>query len=1097
MESSLKYPELNKTRHGKQIDSIYENRLRQFIDSGGQYADINLPKFYTKARTDKMDITYYEVPEFNRPLFKDVIGKVDFDRVAHKGDRFGPSWKTFWFKIEFEIPTSWESAEEIWFQWDSASEALFYDEEGLPLQAFTGGERIDYILPKKFRKLNKTHIIYSEMACNGMFGVGMNSDISPPDPNRYFNLRTCDLIIPNLKARALYIDYLIITDAAREFPGDSWQKYKARQIGTEIIDAFDYNDENSIDKCLEIAKTYLGENMHDSTVYSENPLNKIDVYGIGNCHIDTAWLWPFAETRRKIVRSWTTQLNLIEKYPEYQFVASQAQQFKWLKQDHPEIFQLLQDQVKLNRFIPIGGSWVENDTNIPNGESLVRQFLFGQRFFQSNFNLRANTFWLPDTFGYSSQIPQLARLSGFTNFLTQKLSWNNINSFPNTSFNWIGIDGTQILTHMPPDDTYTADANFGDVKRSLTQHKNLNSDQTGLLCYGKGDGGGGPLPEMLEKLRRCRGLSNTVGLLPTVELQTSKNTVDEFFKNLLKNSNNGKKLPTWIGELYFEFHRGTYTSQALVKKLMRTNEIKLHDLEYFSTLASIYTDYKYPFKEINSIWEDVLLCQFHDVLPGSCIGMVYYEEVHPKLRECLNKSNKLIEIAISKLISSFNSNELILLNTLPWERDGVFKIPKKLIKSINQDDILIQNSTLKSSYIFAETINNALKPINSIKHPARIIVKKDEMILTNDRYLIKIVDGLIKSIYDLLNKVELIDQDSEGIQFITLKDTPLNWQAWDTELYSLDVITPLKSDLKPKINEEGPLRVSILFEQKISDNSTIQTILSLDSVNSLDSTSSIKFSCKVKWFESRKFLKIQIPTTINSMNASHETQFGYTSRPTHNNTTWDIAKFESIHHKYIDLSNFNYGISVLNDCKYGGGVHGNIITLSLLRGPREPDADADKGEHKFKFGIIGHSKSLGFETVKAGFEFNNSIWSVVNKSKSDKGDDFNEFIKVSSKGNNLILSNIKRSEDDFGEKLSKKIGAAGDSEEFSVIVRIYESLGGYGEGKLTITPPKSVKLTNVYKVNLLEDELEELEGPEIELKTREFEVVSYKLVFEK
>lgn len=258
-----------------------------------------------------------------------------------------------------------------------------------------------------------------------------------------------------------------------------------------------------------------------------------NVFGMGNCHIDTAWLWPFAETRRKIVRSWSSQCTLMDSYPEYQFVASQAQQFKWLLQEHPSFFKdVLTPKVQQSQFFPIGGSWVENDTNIPSGESLARQFLLGQRFFLKHFGLKSSIFWLPDTFGYSSQVPQICCLSGIDKFLTQKLSWNNINSFPHSTFNWAGIDGSQLLTHMPPGNTYTALAHFGDVLRTAKQNKSAEFYGSGLMLYGIGDGGGGPTTEMLEKMRRIRSLSNRNGnVIPKLQVG---NTVDEFYEDIMQ-----------------------------------------------------------------------------------------------------------------------------------------------------------------------------------------------------------------------------------------------------------------------------------------------------------------------------------------------------------------------------------------------------------------------------------------------------------------------------------------------------------------------------------------------------------------------------------
>ncbi|KAA8914211.1 hypothetical protein TRICI_002968 [Trichomonascus ciferrii] len=596
------YPEFNNDPVPRKIQSIYENRLRQFT-SGGQYNSLMLPQFYDRGRTsdkEHVKLETYPVPDTRRPLFHDAMKEAEGNwKETSKGQRFGPSWSTHWFRIHVKIPSDWKGAEQLIFNWDPGNEGFVYLPDGTAVVGLSHQDRKEWILPLEWND-GEWHLFYIEMSCNVMTGNG-----SPPDPNRYFTLNKADLVWPNLEARALYVDFWILGDSAREFPGDSWQKHKARSVANRIMDAFDASKpDESIAKCRAIAKEYLGDKIDSPKVYNSD--NESYVIAVGNCHIDTAWLWPYAETHRKVGRSWASQLDLIERYPEYRFLASQMQQFTWLAKDYPDIFERLKKAVKQGTFIPIGGSWVEHDTNMPNGESMIRQFLLGQRFMQHHFGFRTKTFWLPDTFGYSPQIPQFCRGVGIDRFLTQKLSWNNINKFPHNSFNWVALDGSQVLCHMPPDNTYTAAAHFGDVSRSLKQHKNLDVHQQGLLLFGHGDGGGGPTAEMIEKLRRCRGVSdNADGLLPRVHSGCS---IDDFYDEMLKQTNNGRDLVTWVGELYLEFHRGTYTTQASIKRGNRFSEVLMHDLEYVATMASIgCKEYKYPAKQITELWEKICL----------------------------------------------------------------------------------------------------------------------------------------------------------------------------------------------------------------------------------------------------------------------------------------------------------------------------------------------------------------------------------------------------------------------------------------------------------------------------------------------------------
>lgn len=604
---------------GQMITNIYKDRISQFYSSG-QYEHQNLRammKERVASGPPHVQLWVWHAPDQTRPTFDDAVSH-EFKRTS-VGEWFGPAWTTHWFKVILTLDEDLQDKPLVELHWDANNEGLVWSEDGNPLQGLTGGgERVEWIIPDSFRD-GKEHTIYIEMACNGMFGNAPGGDsIQPPDPNKHFRLDRAEIVAINPDARQLWIDTWIIQDAAKEFPQDSWEQHKALKVCNKIIETFELGNKASLKACRAIAEEYIGPSVNSAKVYDSG--KEPVVYGVGNCHIDSCWLWPFAETKRKVARSWSNQCDLMDRYPELNFACSQAQQYKWLKELYPYVFERVKQKVAEGRFHPIGGSWVEHDTNIPSGESLVRQFLYGQRFYESNFGSRSQTFWLPDTFGYSSQLPQLCRLAGMTRFLTQKLSWNNINKFPHTTFNWVALDGSQVICHMPPAETYTAEAHFGDVKRSMSQHKSLDQDATSLLLFGKGDGGGGPTWQHLEKLRRCRGISDNVGLLPRVHLG---NSVDDFFERLERKADS---FVTWYGELYFELHRGTYTTQSNNKRNNRQSEVVLRDLELLATIASIKdTAYKYPKKEFDDMWELVLLCQFHDCLPGSSIEMAYRE----------------------------------------------------------------------------------------------------------------------------------------------------------------------------------------------------------------------------------------------------------------------------------------------------------------------------------------------------------------------------------------------------------------------------------------------------------------------------------------
>lgn len=1088
------YDRYNHQPNFKPIDGIYENRLRQFIDNG-KYKPLNLPKFYDFDRVDSkdyIDLKVWKVPDKDgktqRPLFRDI----DFSKIewkdAKKGDSFGPLWKTFWFKIEWKIPKHWlkDKKQEIDWNWDCGNEGLLYTQDGLPLQAFTNGDRTIFSLPDKY-KVPEKQTFYLEVACNNIMG---NGDQGFPDPNRYFGLSRADLVLPDLEARKLYWDFWILSDAARELPGGR-DKFQAAQLANEIMDAFDAQDRGLIAVCRKLAAKFLG-NVDLEQVYTKNPLNRADVFGVGNCHIDTAWLWPFSETRRKVVRSWTTQLKIALEYPEYVFVASQMQQFKWLKQDHPEILEKIKQAFARNQFLPIGGLWVENDVNMPLGELLIRQFLLGQRFQLDEFGFTLNIFWLPDTFGYSLQIPQICQICGIERFLTQKLSWNNINTFPLLTFNWKGIDGSQILVHMPPTNTYTALAHFGDVVRAQNQHKNLRDVPTGLLLYGYGDGGGGPTEEMLEKLRRCRGVANETAAIPLVHVGS---TVDDFYDDILAKSDNGKSLPTWSGEVYLEFHRGTYTTQADVKKFVRHLEIKIHDLELLATILSVSDkyDYKYPAAEIQALWEDIALCQFHDVLPGSCIGEVYYEEVKPMLRKVLKNLDILLEKALAVL--GGKTKEVSAVNTLPWERIELVEISNEQLGVVAHDVAKI--SQLQLSVLGMNTQTGHFVRHADIAHPASVEKKKDVYVLSNGLLEAKLTpNGTISSLVDLqsgrelIEKLETKDLTGFGNQLVLFDDEPLSFPAWDTELYSVNKFRFLQ-DGQVVSTLSHPLESKIVVKHVISDKLYIETTISLQGITDnkdIAQNNFLKFSSTVEWHEFYQFLKVQFPVTIETPQfALYETQFGITQRPTHYNTLWDTAKFEVCHHKFFDLSEHNYGVSVFNDSKYGAAVHGNLLRLSLLRAPKAPDDKADMGTHHFSYAFYPHKGSLASNTVRLAHNFNYKLLPAHGKPEA-----VSEALKLISLSgdDSLVLSNIKRAESDVDVNLYENLH---NDVSTSAIVRVYESLGGLAFGKLSFKLPVS----KVYRTNALEEDPKEIELQDnsARISLKGFEIATYKIVF--
>ncbi|KAG0633137.1 Alpha-mannosidase [Tuber brumale] len=1077
------YPQLNFTPKGQQIRDIYQDRLRQFT-AQGQYESKNLRSMFISDREDSIEyvkLQVYSVPDLKRIPFDEAI-KGEFKSTS-KGQSFGPSWSTHWFRVRITVPTRMLKRERLEFHWDGNCEGLVWTKEGEPVQGLTGGgERVEYQIPEQWRD-GKEHLLYVELACNGMFGNAPGGDsIQPPDPNRYFQLSKADIVVPNLQAQGLYIDFWILGDASREFPGDSWEAHTATQVANDIVNTFVPGSQESILRCRKLAAKYLGGNVDSAKVYDSH-LEPI-VYGIGHCHIDTCWLWPFDETKRKVARSWSSQCNLLDRYPEHRFTASSAQQYKWLEQYYPKLFERVRNHVKKGTFQYIGGSWVEHDTNMPSGESLVRQFILGQRYFQSRFGERCTTFWLPDTFGYSAQLPQLCRLAGMTRFLTQKLSWNNINKFPHTTFNWIALDGSQVLCHMPPSETYTAQAHFGDVKRSVTQHKSMDQDATSLLVFGHGDGGGGPTAEHIEKLRRCRGMSDTIGLLPRVKMGDS---VDDFFSRLEKKQESAKKFVTWYGELYFELHRGTYTTQSNNKKNNRRAEVALKNLELLSAYASLSSSYayKYPKKDIDELWEIICLCQFHDCLPGSSIEMCYRDSDN-LYAELFRRCGELIEeasLALGIKSAPGPDTKPFAVNTLPWDRTELVKLPEEVAGAC-------QKGADGSEYGFLGT--EGLVQVSEGGPKATVTeTAKDVYVLANGKLQVTVQNGVITSLIDRELEREVIPEGARANQLVIMDDKPLYWQAWDVEVYHLETRRELRTG-KVSIYESGPYRASVLVETQISETSWIKTIISLQAAMN-GAGGFVEFDNEIEWREDMKFLKVEFPVDVHNTEASYETQYGIVRRPTHYNTSWDMAKFEVCCHKWADLSEHNFGVSILNDCKYGFATVGNVMRLSLIRAPKAPDAHADMGRHTFRYAILPHHGPVGETTVRTAMAFNNPLeLGHVPANRVENANELLKTISIEGGSKSIVFDTVKRGEDD--EDVST--GGIPTRKGRSLVLRFYDSLGGKG----STTVHTRLPVRAVYKTNVLEDDISEVALAEtatghkcFKIVLRPFEVATYRL----
>ncbi|KAJ2612158.1 Glycoside hydrolase, 38 vacuolar alpha mannosidase [Coemansia sp. RSA 1365] len=1075
--------------------AITRTRVNNFVNDKGQWKDVNIQALLYDLRVSgepHIKLEVWSAPGQERPSFKHAVNQ-EF-RAAKVDEMFGPSWTTHWFRINVDIPKEF-SGKAVQFLFDSNSEAMVWSAEGEPIMGLTGGNggerHVDYLLTARASDNEPHRLFYVEVACNGLFGNG-NYTERPQDRDIYYRLSSAELVAPNPSAWALFHDMEVIVEMAGRLPSESPRSWQALKAANDVVNAVERTELSTVDAARKISHAFLN--------VSSNPSSH-QVYAIGNCHIDTAWLWPFAETRRKTARSWSTQLGLMDDYPDYRFAASQAQQFEWLQEDYPSLFKRIQQKAQDGQFIPIGGTWVEMDCNLPSGESLARQFLLGQRFFKKHFGKTCDVFWLPDTFGYSSQLPQIVRLSGAKYFFTQKLSWNNINTFPHTTFRWIGLDGSHILTHMAPSETYGAQCRPGELIDSLKKHKDIAYSNESLYLFGNGDGGGGPLRPMLERLSRMKNLDG----IPRIKQSHPR----QFYEHVEQNSH---ELVAWKGELYFELHRGTYTSQSNNKLWNRQSEFLLRDAELLSTVAAMGSchdsAFEYPADELTRLWKLVCLNQFHDVIPGSAINMVYrdsremYESIISSAKDIRKKATTSI-FGSSFMCAAEQATGLAILNTSGWMRSDIVAVPEALYAQFIAAKSPMQIRTSdRAAFINVANVpgfgvqlidTDVKTSTRAIEHPVRVLKDADSGYVMENRHVRVVINniGHITSYYDKAERRELVPKGAAANVFELYDDVPGYWDAWDIEIYSLEKFKSLDASVV-SIADQGPLVASLSVRVPISDGSVLTQTISLSEISPR-----LDFDCEIDWNENRKCLKVSFTWDIYSDMATYETQYGVVQRPTHRNTSWDMAKFEVCGHKFADISEFGYGVALLNDCKYGHATLENTMSLSLIRAPKSPDEHCDMGHHQFRYAIYPHSGTFSeSNVVQEAYHFNlpllqiptstgqnNTEVTLANSTLAPTPQKHHPFFSVSG-ARNVVLDTVKRAEDDSN----------------SYIVRLYEAYGGHAHALITTRLPAS----KVVKVNILEEPLEDdTEGnhcgvrwlthsTSLEVKFKPFEVVSLK-----
>ena len=805
----------------------------------------------------------------------------------------------------------------------------------------------------------------------------------------------------------------------------------------------------------------------------------------GHAHMDLAWLWPVAETRRKARRTFSTVLGLMDRYPDFTFNQSSAQLYAWIEEDAPDLFARVRERVAEGRWEPIGGSWVEPDCQISGGEAFVRQLLYGQRAFEAWFGRRSTAAWLPDVFGFSGGVPQLLRGAGIDGFFTIKLTWNEENRFPYDLFAWEGIDGSRVTAHMfrnlPPAHGYNGNIAPLDTLGTWRQFGGKRHHPESLFAFGWGDGGGGPSQRMLENYARIRDFP----ALPRLRMAH----IEEFY-NALPDAG----LPVWAGEIYLEFHRGTLTSQAAVKALNRAGEHRLLEAEAFAAIAQL-RGFAYPHDDLERAWKTLLLNQFHDILPGSSIAEVYWDTI-PELEGVVQTAASVRDAALSHLgggaPGAASARTLIVGNTSLAPRPLTLLLPDQTGGATLGDRPLPAQPTTEGLLIHdPETLVPGLGWITltlpeSSRHrgagdtsvgatlaspapptpPTRAEPRGDGALLENGLLRAEIgADGTLLRVTDLAAERDVLAE--RGNQLWAYVDKPRTYDAWDIEENYEDAGEELGGVEAVEVVESGPLRGAVRVRRAWRGSRITQTYRLLAGSRRLDVVT------EIDWHERQVYLQARFPLAIHSHEATFETMYGVVRRPTHRNTSWDAARFEGSGHRFADLSEPGYGVALLNDAKYGYSAHGNVLSLSLLRGPLYPDPLADEGRHRFTYSLFPHA---GDWTV--GNVVNEAFWLNAPLIAAPCGTDGGSDAFVLVEGLPLALGALKRAEDGDG-----------------LILRLYEPHGNRGEATLRFTTP----LQRIERVNLLE-EPDEGAAPvligerDIRLQVRPFEVVSLRIV---
>jgi alpha-mannosidase len=967
--------------------------------------------------TAALEVTAHHLP--GEPLpYDEAVGGIfePFD----VGGRWGPRWGTTWFRLRGAVPPAWAGKEvALRLEMTAPAEALLW-RAGVPLVGLSW-LRTDAVLWRKAEALEEVEL-FVEAAANPPvppFDVAEDWPLLMPDPggDAGFELIRCQLAVRRPGVYALACDLRTVLELA--------EAVDAAGTGTDFVllealaAMFAAVDPEDIAGTAGAGRDGLSRALERRADPASHRIS-----AVGHAHIDTAWLWPMREAARKCARSFANAVTLMEEYPAFEFVCSAARHLAWVEERYPSLFERVRARVETGQFRPAGGMWVEADCNVPSGESLVRQIVHGQRWYLSRFGVECTEAWLPDGFGFPATLPQILAEAGMGWFVTQKLCWNEVNRFPHHTFWWQGLDGTRVRAHFPPADTYNGNMSLPELLRAPAR---AGAGPRSLYPFGHGDGGGGPTRDMIEAALRTADLAGA----PRVALESHS----DFFAAVEADP---APLPVWAGDLYLEKHRGTFTSQAAVKLGNRRGELALAAAELWSTLRP--DGAPWPAAALDRAWKLLLVNQFHDVLPGTSIHWVYEQTAadHAELRSAADGLGYEAMTAIAAGVDTSGAAEPeVIFNPTPYER--------------------------REPYGTIPAMGYAV--VDGPRPPAPAPPEGGSGWMNNGILRVEWDDlGRLTSVRDLEHDREVLVPGRPGNVFHLHRDRPREYDAWDVDRSYLHDYEELDGPVDVEAAGAGQVR----FRRTFGASTLDQTMVLTPGSRRLD------FVTEVDWHERHRFLKVAFPVNVHADRATFEIQFGHVSRPTHENTSWEQARFEVCAHRWADLSEAGYGVALLNDCKYGYDVRGDTLRLSLLRSPTAPDPECDQGLHRFTYALFPHAGDpFAGGVLEAASALNTPLTAIPTTPHPGPLPPSQSFVSVDDPG--FVLVAVKRADDGTGD----------------VVMRGYEAYGGHRRARVRTT----LAVTSAQRTDLLERPRHELtvDGGTVVLDLRPFELVTMRL----